>query len=759
MEKRIKVDLDLGDAKREALRYVSHNPDVLLRDFLRVYPARARQPLAAELLGLPLRQFEITPVTLRAEEGFAPPAPAPADGGDAGAGGALRRQLDGLYADDVAATAEPAVYPDHLADGEAVQVAYRHELQAVARFLKNDLSVLIICDKILTEHIYEYVCQQAGRTPVLDDSPPTPPANARAGLDQALRGPAGPDENVRLLLRNLKAGQVLVLRSLDILDTPPLIELLYQSATGSRKPQLLAFLDPSLEVRKVLTDRFAIRVGIQGLPRYIQPDRDKPPTYTVPHLITAHERRCFREFDPEGLYKNVAGLNAIQFRNAMRYVGAEVAPDTPARAIYDQIRQFKTSSASDEIEIPDTTFDDIGGYEAVKHELQRIVALVTGRVQGIDERERQKLIPRGFVFHGKPGTGKTLFAKAIANEMNATIQMISGPEIMDKYVGQSESNLRHIFATARRNAPSVIFFDEFDSLAGQRSNYSDGGARANNAVVAQLLTELDGFREEQAVLVIGTTNRIDIIDEALLRPSRLQPIEIPMPDYAARRKVAGIHAERFGVDKLVQNLCALALEHLAAWSADGQIPQAYLNALFAQHPAYAIRYRDELDRVAFQRELRSFFELLHSAQQEGHDSLAAPPAGLSLQPLEERLLQIARGHGLDLTRPAVDAAQTATAQESMQRDLRDLFELLQAQRQTQVGFSSARFWDTLLHMVAEYTDQFNNDEVRAIFQEASLEHHMEGRLITPRYLGLKIGLIRKRRDERQVVHLDSRRGR
>src|SRR4029077_1588105 len=117
-------------------------------------------------------------------------------------------------------------------------------------------------------------------------------------------------------------------------------------------------------------------------------------------------------------------------------------------------------------------------------------------------------------------------AKAIANELNATIQMISGPEIMDKNVGQSEDNLRRIFATARRNAPAVVFFDEFDSIAAQRSNYADGGARANNAVVAQLLTELDGFRRDQTVLVIGTTNRIDIIDEALLRPSRLRPIEI-----------------------------------------------------------------------------------------------------------------------------------------------------------------------------------------------------------------------------------------
>jgi SpoVK/Ycf46/Vps4 family AAA+-type ATPase len=161
--------------------------------------------------------------------------------------------------------------------------------------------------------------------------------------------------------------------------------------------------------------------------------------------------------------------------------------------------------------------------------------------------QRRKLAPRGFIFHGPPGTGKTLFAKAIANAMNATIQMVSGPEIMDMWVGKSESNLRHIFSIARRNAPAVIFFDEFDSIAMQRSGAGDGASRASNAVVAQLLTELDGFHDDQDILVIGTTNRLDIIDEALVRPSRFQPVEIGLPDEQARRQIAAIHAHTFDI--------------------------------------------------------------------------------------------------------------------------------------------------------------------------------------------------------------------
>jgi SpoVK/Ycf46/Vps4 family AAA+-type ATPase len=382
-------------------------------------------------------------------------------------------------------------------------------------------------------------------------------------------------------------------------------------------------------------------------------------------------------------------------------------------------------------------------------------------VTGLDERERQKLIPRGFIFHGPPGTGKTLFAKAIANEMNATIQMVSGPEIMDKYVGQSESNLRHIFATARRNAPSVIFFDEFDSIASQRSTYSDGGSRANNAVVAQMLTELDGFREDQTVLVIGTSNRIDIIDEALLRPSRLRPIEIQNPDYTARRSVAAIHAKKFGVDTILQGLCALACAYLPVWAEDAPIPPDFIETLFAQHPAHKDRYEQEGQVTSFLRELQAFFKLVHEAQQ--HPAATDEPGQATLTEVKLRLVEIAQAYGLDLTQAAqADPAnaEQASLLQPVQADLVDLFRLLHEQQRQSSSFTPEAFVSSIMDLIAEYTEGFNNDEIRAIFQEASLEYHLDGLLVTPRYLGMKVGLIRKRRDERQVVHLtDARRRR
>lgn len=750
----IVLQLDLKGRSTEARRYARDNPDVPLRAFLRTYPARFWKDRAPsqKVLDLPLSAVRLQPVRIQENAGLE------LDVGETGSD--LRSEIDAHWEEEQRRSArrEPEVYPETISDKEAVRIAYRQEMDAIADFLRHGLSVLVACDKMLTELIYKTVCAQAGKRVVLDTATPEGAQQRGMGgrLDQALQGgPANPLAQLPLVIRNLKPGEVLVLRSLDLLDNPQMIELLYQRTQGE-KPQLLAFLDPSLEAKKVLTDRFAVHVPIMGLPRYVSPDGQEV-EYTVTRLLTRDERARFCEYDPEGLYKNVSGLNAIQFRNAMQYVGATVAPGCKPTYIYRVIRQFKTSS-SDEIEIPDTTFDDIGGYEHVKQDLKRIIALIAGPIEGIDERQRGQLIPRGFVFHGPPGTGKTLFAKAIANEMNATIQMISGPEIMDKYVGQSETNLRRIFATARRNAPAVIFFDEFDSIASQRSTYSDGGARANNAVVAQFLTELDGFRQDQAVLVIGTTNRIDIIDEALLRPSRLRPIEIGLPDHTARQRVAAIHAANFGVDRLLKDLCTLATAHLDAWHAGGEIPQPFLDALFEAHPPYQVRYEIEEQRAGFLRQLRDFFDFVQQVREQG----GGPSETALLDQVDERVREIGTRYGLEITGddlPDLDAAETEAWLLPMQADIRDLFTLLVQERQKQGGLTPDAFLLAVLDLVAEYTIGFNNDEIRAVFQEASLEHHMEGQLVTPRYIGQKIGLIRKRRDEREAVHLSSQRGR
>ncbi|MGB1251013.1 MAG: ATP-binding protein [Candidatus Promineifilaceae bacterium] len=744
--------IDFGEHWNAVRKYRRNNADCSLRELVGVFPARVREAVSDSEYTLPIGAITFRPIRIPTNQGVQL-------GGSIATQptmGDLRGQLDTIFAEETEAAlgGEAAeTFPIEMADSTAVRTAYRHELDQIAQFLRNGLSVLVVCDKILTTYLHEYVCQRAGKKPRLDSEMPKQ-TGMRGQLDQTMQAmPPSLDATIPLLLRDLKPNDVLVLQSVDLLDTPPLIETLYQATAGPHKPQLLGFLDPTLEVKPVLLNRFAVHIKLVGLPRYIWPDPKAAGVHTVSQLITQAEQRRFAAFDAEELYKNVSGLNPIQFRDAMRYVGATMVEESDPREVYKRIRMFKTSR-SEQIDIPDTKFADIGGYERVKQKLQRIIKLVDGRVDGISDREREKLIPRGFIFHGPPGTGKTLFAKAIANEMNATIQLVSGPEVMDKYVGQSESNLRQIFATARRNAPSIILFDEFDSLASQRGAHGDGGTRANNAVVAQLLTELDGFRRDQLVLVIGTTNRLDIIDEALLRPSRLKPIEIRLPDIVARREVARIHAESFKVNDILCKLFQLAVAHLPAWERDRSVvPQPFLDALFAEHKPFRPKFEHETKLIGFQRELR---ELLAFVQQVGlvEDTVVMTD---EFRPIRTQLVELGKRYGVDLLQSGAGSAEQNTS--PMAQEILNLFQLVQTQTEQSDSSASKAYLSSVLVLIAEYTEGFNNDEIRAIFQEASLEYHLEGQLITPRYLGMKIGTIRKRRDEREVVHLDAGRGR
>jgi transitional endoplasmic reticulum ATPase len=147
---------------------------------------------------------------------------------------------------------------------------------------------------------------------------------------------------------------------------------------------------------------------------------------------------------------------------------------------------------------------------------------------------------RGLLLHGPPGTGKTLLAKAIANECEANFISIKGPELRSKWFGESEERVRFVFDTARRHAPSVIFFDEVDSLMPARGKAADSGL--TDSIVNQFLAEMDGVQNTEGVFVIGATNRPDLIDEALLRPGRFDyHIEVPLPDAAARKEIFRIH--------------------------------------------------------------------------------------------------------------------------------------------------------------------------------------------------------------------------
>ena len=188
------------------------------------------------------------------------------------------------------------------------------------------------------------------------------------------------------------------------------------------------------------------------------------------------------------------------------------------------------------VEVPNITWDDIGGLVDVKRELRELVQYP---VNYPEKFEKFGMSPsKGVLFYGPPGCGKTLLAKAVANECQANFISIKGPELLTMWFGESEANVREVFEKARQAAPCVLFFDELDSIAKSRGSSLGDGGGSGDRVMNQLLTEMDGMGAKKNVFIIGATNRPDIIDTALMRPGRLdQLIYIPMPDLESRQSI------------------------------------------------------------------------------------------------------------------------------------------------------------------------------------------------------------------------------
>ncbi len=192
------------------------------------------------------------------------------------------------------------------------------------------------------------------------------------------------------------------------------------------------------------------------------------------------------------------------------------------------------------IENPDVSWEEIGGLGEVKKELMEAVEWPM-KYPGLYDKLGHKM-PRGILLHGPSGTGKTLMAKAVATESEANFVSVRGPELLSKWVGESERGIREIFKRARQSAPCVIFFDEIDSIAPIRG--AGGETAVTERVVSQLLTELDGMENMHGVVVLAATNRADMIDPALLRPGRFDKIiQIPLPDKDGRKMVIEIHSK------------------------------------------------------------------------------------------------------------------------------------------------------------------------------------------------------------------------
>jgi transitional endoplasmic reticulum ATPase len=200
------------------------------------------------------------------------------------------------------------------------------------------------------------------------------------------------------------------------------------------------------------------------------------------------------------------------------------------------------------LESPDIPWTAIGGLEEVKRELQEAVEWPLRYPELYTKLGHS--IPRGILLHGPSGTGKTLLAKAVATESEANFIAVKGPELMSKWVGESERGIREIFRRARQAAPCVVFFDEIDSIASARTvaGGAEGGegiaGGINTRILSQLLTELDGIEQLHGVVVLAATNRVDMIDPALLRPGRFDKIIfVPKPDKITRQKILEIYTK------------------------------------------------------------------------------------------------------------------------------------------------------------------------------------------------------------------------
>jgi transitional endoplasmic reticulum ATPase len=224
----------------------------------------------------------------------------------------------------------------------------------------------------------------------------------------------------------------------------------------------------------------------------------------------------------------------------------------------DVIKEMEPSAMREVfVEIPDVKWEDVGGLNDVKQELMEAVEWPL-KYQGLFSYA-DATPPKGILLYGPPGTGKTLLAKAAANESEANFISIKGPELLSKWVGESEKGVREIFRKARQAAPCIIFFDELDAIAPHRGA-DFGDSHVTERVISQLLTELDGLEILTNVVVIGATNRPDIIDPALLRPGRFDRLlYVSPPDYESRIQIIKIHtkkkplAEDFKIEEMAAN--------------------------------------------------------------------------------------------------------------------------------------------------------------------------------------------------------------
>jgi transitional endoplasmic reticulum ATPase len=348
------------------------------------------------------------------------------------------------------------------------------------------------------------------------------------------------------------------------------------------------------------------------------------------------------------------------------------------------------------VEMPDITWKQVGGLEDVKQELREAVEWPL-KYPDVFERLQTKP-PKGILMFGPPGTGKTLLAKAVANESECNFIAVKGPELLSKWVGESEKGIREIFRKARQASPSIIFFDEIDALVPKRGSFQ-GSSHVTESVVSQILTELDGMEELKNVTILAATNRPDMLDDALLRPGRLERhIYVPAPDEESRKKIFEVYlggetgnilAEDVDVDVLVKQTDGYvgadieALVREAKMEAmrnfiiqmDGRNEQERKDAINnvmltkAHFNAALLKAKGSLDQDAIDQSERHAWEMLYNQEQRtllDRASLLISRAGMAHKKIDDKLAGKLRSAVYARNK---DFAEITTLTESLEKKL------------------------------------------------------------------------------------------
>jgi transitional endoplasmic reticulum ATPase len=270
------------------------------------------------------------------------------------------------------------------------------------------------------------------------------------------------------------------------------------------------------------------------------------------------------------------------------------------------------------VESPNIHWDDVGGLEEIKQELIEAIEWPLKYAELFDYAEVKP--PKGIMLYGPPGTGKTLIAKAVATESEVNFISVKGPELLSKWVGESEKGVREVFRKARQASPCIIFFDEIDSIVPPRGR--DISSNVTERMVSQILTELDGLDSLKDVVVIAATNRPDMVDPALTRPGRIDRIlYIPNPDKEAREAILKIHtkgmplAEDIDIDKLAEQMEGYNGADIAATCQAASQTAIHEHLKKFKDPKEAIDNREEL-QIKMQHFKKAFNKVKSSSYQK-----------------------------------------------------------------------------------------------------------------------------------------------